>query len=54
MPKRNLDCEKKGIQHLRKWYKLLLQENKCLIMDDETYVKKDFAQVLGQQFYFKF
>ena len=50
IPKRSLDNEKKGIQRSRKLYKLLLQENQCLIMDDETYVKKDFAQVPNSNF----
>ena len=50
IPKRSMDSEKKGIQHSRELYKLLLQENRCLIMYDETYVKKDFAQV-SRQFY---
>ena len=54
IPKCSLDSEKKSIQHSRKLYKLLLQENQCLIMDDKTYIKKDFAQVPGQPFYYKF
>ena len=46
--------KRKGIQRSRKLFKLLLQGNQCLIMDDGTNVKKDFAQVLGQQFCYKF
>ena len=44
MPKRSLDSEKKGIQCSRKLY----------IMHVKIYVKKDFAQVPRQQFYYKF
>ena len=50
----SLGNEKKGIQCSRKLYKLLLQENQCLIMDNKTYIKKDFAQVPRQQFCYKF
>lgn len=35
----------------RKLYDDLIQNYDCILMDDETYVKADFRQLPGQQFY---
>lgn len=43
-----------GISRAKKLSEILQwQKNSCLAMDDETYVKKDFAQIPGKQYNIK-
>lgn len=37
--------------HARKLYTQLLTKAQCLVIDDETYVKADFKQLPGQEYY---
>lgn len=43
-----------GINRAKELHKVLKREKKsCLIMDDETYIKKDFSQIPGKEYYIK-
>lgn len=43
-----------GIERAKELHKILKREkHSCLILDDETYIKKDFSQLPGKQYYNK-
>lgn len=51
VPKRSDEQLNRAISRSKVLYQMLLRKPGCLIMDDETYVKKDFQQLPGLQFY---
>lgn len=53
IPKRSLDGEVKAIRRSKLLYRLLNRKNLCIIEDDETFCKKDFKQLPGQQYYYQ-
>ena len=50
-PNRTQVTNTKARSRARKLYDFFLNNNPCIIMDDETYVKGDFKQLPGSQFY---
>lgn len=52
-PKRTVPQKNRAIVRSRRLYDLLLSENACIVMDDETYVKLDFQTLPGPQYYIK-
>ena len=51
VPNRNQITNTKAKSRARKLYNNFLRKKPCIIMDDETYVKADFQQLPGRQFY---
>jgi len=51
VPKRSLQQLNLAIRRARKLYALLTQCDTCIVMDDETYIKTDFSQIAGKQYY---
>ena len=51
--KASIDEEFKAICRSKKLYKPLSRERLCIIEDDETYCKKDFSQLPGQQYIYQ-
>lgn len=52
VPNRNYEVDLKAKKRaLKLWKSSLTNFNGCIIMDDETYVKSDFKQIPGPQFY---
>lgn len=50
-PNRNDKQNKTAKTRARKLYDKVIRNFNCIVMDDETYVKADFKQIPGQQFY---
>lgn len=50
-PNRNDKQNKVAKTRARKLYDKVIKNFDCIIMDDETYVKADFKQIPGRQFY---
>lgn len=50
-PNRNDKQNKTAKTRARKLYDQVINKFDCIVMDDETYVKADFKQIPGQQFY---
>lgn len=50
-PNRNDKQNKAAKTRARKLYDKVIHKYDCVVMDDETYVKADFKQLPGQQFY---
>lgn len=51
VPDRDENKEKIAKQRARRLYEGYLTKNQCIVMDDETYVKADFRQLPGQEYY---
>lgn len=50
-PNRDDKQNKSAKTRARKLYDSLLMKHDCVILDDETYIKADFNQIPGQEFY---
>lgn len=52
--KRTVEQENRSFLTARKLYsEIVTKNNHCFLMGDETYVKEDFRQLLGQNYYTK-
>lgn len=52
IPKRSVAQQQRAKYRSRKLYKILLKKkNRCILMDDETYIKMDLSTLAGPQFF---